>query len=372
MYDQSQDEIPVVKMSKIWMTHLGVDSDVQDAWKIATYMPYSTKMKGHLFSAKGTAPPQLETGSTKTTFMNSMNNICVYMAWAMAITETATQMTFSHYMSTQIKPKPDLHASIIMQSALTGTASLEKVAQNLGFTLKCKSFEEGDMQQATFLKGMWFRGAEASSRNGSDYVWLPLPSTTIKIGKLLKSPNVLAPRDPDPISTCARMIANSYPYVPRNYPILGPFLEKMKYLNQIEGPEPNQPFIVPLMTLNHCEFVPVGGKQEYIKYTTKVFDGSFFNQPVADPNFEQGSKRNNQRDFIAKQWLTESYQKPIASPVYTPILVDEEDMYFQIAKRYNVSYETLLETNDLIRSVESFPCYLQSEMFRILQKTDYA
>jgi len=60
------------------------------------------------------------------------------------------------------------------------------VFRKLGLDVKLKVFRNFD--QATFLKGMWYR---VDSDFG--YYWAPLPSRTIKVGKSLKNPQLLYP-----------------------------------------------------------------------------------------------------------------------------------------------------------------------------------
>lgn len=82
--------------------------------------------------------------------------------------------------------------------------------------------------QATFLKGWWMPDEEGRAR------WLPLPSQVIKLGKILTNPKEIYPREDS--DTAWRMaavsIAKGVGHVPFEYPILGPFLEKYRSLEQ--------------------------------------------------------------------------------------------------------------------------------------------
>jgi hypothetical protein len=81
----------------------------------------------------------------------------------------------------------------------------------------------------TFLKG-WF----VPSALG--FVWMPLPSMILKVGKVLTDPKkITGIKDPqEAVALTARSVALSFGSVPIEYPILGPFLYKMTQFSDKE------------------------------------------------------------------------------------------------------------------------------------------
>jgi hypothetical protein len=110
--------------------------------------------------------------------------------------------------------------------------SVSEAGQQLGF--KVKVFPRDSISQATFLKGWWLPTVDGL------YVWRPLPSALIKLGKMISDPveitsftrrgrRMRRPRQ-EAISMCALALANSYPNVRNDYPILGSFLNSLRRL----------------------------------------------------------------------------------------------------------------------------------------------
>lgn len=97
-------------------------------------------------------------------------------------------------------------------------------AASLGFKLKHRQFAEPD--QGTFLKGWW------CSCSDSRYRWLPLPSAVLKMAKILRHPRDIFPDMDDEAAyrSVLYALSSSPGYVPADYPILGPFIQKMKSL----------------------------------------------------------------------------------------------------------------------------------------------
>jgi len=315
MYDQSQDDGPL-KSSSLWMKALRIPADVQALWYDSFSKGYKSKMK-QVFRIEGETTPQLATGSTITTDMNSLNNIFMYLHWLMTLVEKAAFLDVATYdIYGQLDDAQKVNAMWKNAQMPTGEslveafhlATLPKAASELGFTLKMKVYKGNDLQQATFLKGMWVL-PYSQFDDKTNFRWMPLPSAVIKLGKLLRDPSELTPQAANPMEACAYMIAKSYSYVPPEYPILGPFLQVMLR-------EP---------------------------YYGKVRSGEF---------------------------LTESYQKPKRAD--TPLLLDIEDCKYQIKKRYKISDDQLESVTALIQSVEKLPSYIEHEVFRILMETDYS
>jgi len=138
---------------------------------------------------------------------------------------------------------------------------------------------------------------------------MPLPSATLKIGKLLRDPKILAPQAANPHQACAYMIAGSYAYVPSGYPILGPFIEVM-------AREP---------------------------YKGKI---------------------------TSKEHLTESYQKPQRPGGAIDLYI--EDAECQIMRRYDITLDEIEEVHTLIRSIETLPVYIEHPVFAKLLQVDYS
>lgn len=94
----------------------------------------------------------------------------------------------------------------------------------LGYVMKAK--QHLLWNGPTFLKGWWI-----PSVNGSA-LWYPLPSIILKLGKMLEDPRRIAKKDDfkTAVRECAFALASSPGTIPFDYPIVGPFLHKMKEL----------------------------------------------------------------------------------------------------------------------------------------------
>jgi hypothetical protein len=100
-------------------------------------------------------------------------------------------------------------------NSLQGSAA----AYDLG--LKLKEQAHARLEDATFLKG-WFIAA----REHAGVVWAPLPSQVLKISKTLRDPRLFSPvrEHVDGLKKFAYAMGRSMGTIPRDYPILGPFL----------------------------------------------------------------------------------------------------------------------------------------------------
>lgn len=89
----------------------------------------------------------------------------------------------------------------------------------LGLEAKLQKHE--DPSHATFLKGWWLPSADA-------FFWLPLPSQTIKMGKILTLPTqIFKHLDEDSAwRSAAKSMGSSYKNVPFEYPLFGPLLKR--------------------------------------------------------------------------------------------------------------------------------------------------
>jgi len=105
---------------------------------------------------------------------------------------------------------------------------LKDVFLDLG--LKAKAIYPERLADATFLRGWW-----------TTEVWVPLPSALLKLGKTLKSPNLIA-QTKDRLLALKRTawaLSQSYKNIPPDYPLLGPFLAMLKRLGSSSSLTPN-------------------------------------------------------------------------------------------------------------------------------------
>lgn len=141
-------------------------------------------------------PPQRATGAPDTTIGNTINNI------ASVIYSLMISNDFDH---------------------------LAKDQAELGLEAKLQIHDE--LSHATFLKGWWMPA-------GHKYHWLPLPSQTIKMGKILTLPTLIFKHLPEDSAwrSAAKSMGCSYQNVPHNYPLFGSLLKRYA---QLEGETKN-------------------------------------------------------------------------------------------------------------------------------------
>jgi hypothetical protein len=184
-FDHTQDQGPQ-KAAKRWMEVLGVPYwFIQMVYECCSrsYSVYHKRLV-----VKGEAGVQMPTGITMTTVLNSMSTLIMYLYY--------------------IKHRESFN--------------IEEAARRLGFTLKY--FPHSSFGHVTFLKGWWRRDIFGAN------IWMPLPSASLKIGKLLRDPETIAPRKVGAqraVELVAFALASSYGNIPNDYPIFGPFLQVM-------------------------------------------------------------------------------------------------------------------------------------------------
>jgi len=147
------------------------------------------------FKQKWKMPIQRVTGAAETSLGNSLGNL---MASVYAI--------MGFFASNRNQSVPSLIAE-------------------LGFEMKYK--ESDSILGMTFLKGSFLKD------NCDQWMWLPLPSQVLKLGKILTDPCKIFPKlnRQEAEIMCARAMALGLGTVPYNYPILGPFITKMRTLS---------------------------------------------------------------------------------------------------------------------------------------------
>jgi hypothetical protein len=152
MFDQSQSMGPLFFEYEV-LKQLGVDNEVIDVlYKCAQadYVGYSRDGL-HKFRLKKGGRPMRDTGGADTSLGNS---IVMAYAWVIALIAS------------------DYHSQFAA----------------LGIDMKLREWD--NIEQCTFLKGMWYR---VKSKKYSHY-WGPLPSRILKAGKSLKDPRTLYSR----------------------------------------------------------------------------------------------------------------------------------------------------------------------------------
>jgi hypothetical protein len=197
-FDHTQDDGPCKIFQGEVQKFLGLpDSFTRLAYECCSSGYYARR--GRLF-VKGHGGTQMPTGITVTTSYNSFSTICFWLWW-------------------------------LKNEDLT----VEQAGQQLGF--KVKYFPRLTLEQATFLKGWWMKTVD------DIYVWRPLPSACIKLGKMIRDPveithfvrngkKMKRPRD-EAIAMCAYALASSYNTVGFDYPIFGAFLDVLRRFGRV-------------------------------------------------------------------------------------------------------------------------------------------
>jgi hypothetical protein len=158
-----------------------------------TSMPFKAKVRG--FSIKGQSHVQMPTGASFTSIFGSLHN---FMLWVLAI-----------------------HLELPITEA----------CKLVGVTIKLQ--ESDDLKDVTFLRGFW------ALNKSNERVWTNMPSLSLKIGKILVDPSILAKKSlerPDPVLAAhtvwwAMMQSVKVPY---DYPILGAMRAKSETLPRAE------------------------------------------------------------------------------------------------------------------------------------------
>jgi hypothetical protein len=272
MYDQSQDDGPNIAAFQFWMRKLLVEEVF-----ITTFIDifvseyFIARRSGRNLQVKGSGGVQLATGATITTILNSLNNIFMF-CWC-------------------------------LERCKVEKMDIEKFSKELGFTTKLRLHGTA-FQRLTFLKGWW-----CPDLVHSRFLWLPLPSAVLKLGKFLRPIKFFDVKNgPNGKTVCATMTSRSYAGVPRVYPVFGPFLGVMDRFS--------------------CNTLEVG-------------EGDFVN---------------------------ENYFKPTLDCTVVLDLVLVEEM---ICERYGCSPMDLARVAFLYKSVHKLPSYVQHPLFEIMQQVDY-
>lgn len=188
-FDQSQREA-CLRGHAVWLKQCGVATFLIDLMIAICGMPYAAK--GKRLRIIGAVGAQLATGIDWTTVINSMSNLCYWLE--VFLEEIDDPVT---------------------------------VARKMGLTIKYK--ETFDVHQVTFLKGWWQYDQEEK------LCWYPLPSQVLKIGKTLREPRLFSRSRKDAkegIKNLSYAIASSFPNIPEEYPILGPFIASLRRLGK--------------------------------------------------------------------------------------------------------------------------------------------
>lgn len=184
-YDRTQGIHALVFEMKV-LHMFGMDKIVASYLLSAILSDAVYEDKSIQFSAKIKMPPQRATGGPDTTFGNTFH----------------TAVTFFQYL--YVYDNPDF-------------TDIPRFQSLFGFESKYKS--SSSFMGMTFLKGSWFPV-------GHKYIWLPLPSQAIKVGKILTNPLDIYKHcsPPEAWRKAAYSLAKGVGHIPRDYPILGDLL----------------------------------------------------------------------------------------------------------------------------------------------------
>jgi hypothetical protein len=191
--------------------------------------------------------------------------------------------------------------------AIKDGLSIEECSKRLGLNIKTNtsiSFEDG----ATFLRGWW-----VTAKNGTDKIWMNLPSLSLKIGKVFKDPAIIARKIKTSISKenlVFKAVLSSLKGMPEDYPILGSMIKLSK---RLVGQDTT---LDPLMN---------------------------------DPYIKEGH----------------------AHKAYGRGECDRKDVLRLMQIRYGLSEEDICEAEDLIDNVHDLPCFVSHPVFERMRDVDY-
>jgi hypothetical protein len=163
-------------------------------------------------------------GQAKLSFRDDWNSVELYMALMV--------QTFSGEMFTSFKNTIDIcmllfgalqgYFSGIVEEQLSMETFIQHVGRHTGFTLEGRSYKGAEECKAIdFLKGWWVP-------TGGAYEFMPLPSRILTYGKTATNFVHTTPGKKNPERSAryaAYATAKCNAVVPRDYPILGPFLD---------------------------------------------------------------------------------------------------------------------------------------------------
>lgn len=180
-------------------------------------------------------PPQRATGAPDTTIGNTINNI-ISVIYALMRSNT-----FDNIAADQAR---------------------------LG--LEAKLQRHLDPSHATFLKGWWLPCQDS-------YFWLPLPSQTIKMGKILTHPKQIFKHLPEDSAwrSAAKSMGCSYKNVPYHYPLFGALLQRYAELD-------GQSIDLSAHLANNTHKIVVDEKAEVDKYVARVYVAERYNLTYED------------------------------------------------------------------------------------------
>jgi hypothetical protein len=188
-FDHTQDDGPCKIFQSILQEYMGFPAEFTKLAYESCSSGYTAR-RGRLF-IKGHGGTQMPTGITVTTTYNSLSTAAFWIWW-------------------------------LVNPGMT----VQEAGASLGF--KVKYFPRNCLSQATFLKGWWLPTID------DHFVWRPLPSALLKLGKMIRDPVEVTSfirhgkrmkRDRvEAIKMCAYALASSYSTVGSDYPIFGDFL----------------------------------------------------------------------------------------------------------------------------------------------------
>ncbi len=198
-FDHTQDEGPTFLAAGVWLRALGCPAWFVSLLRECCSIAYKVKTKRMV--VKGEAEVQMPTGITLTTVMNSVATVL-------------NKVNYVEWLVSHPDEVPDF----------------TELGRDLGFVVKYHG--KPDVGELTFLRGWWRLDTQGA------YVWLPLPSALLKLGKILRDPVTITHvhkqgkkvqrTSEEAVKVVAWALARCYDGVPRDYPVLGEFLEVMK------------------------------------------------------------------------------------------------------------------------------------------------
>jgi hypothetical protein len=174
--------------------------------------------------------------------------------------------------------------------------ALPLVIRQFGVDVVCTVSDT--FRNRSFLRGLWWLGDDG------EFHWCYVPAMVLKLGKIGR--NV---RTQHEMRQLASGLSRSYGMVPRNMPILGPFLEKMDDLS----------------------YSPLDNEKE-----------------IQNMLWEE------------KPWMEHR-------PKVETFSLDRQYALEILEERYGITPEQVTEVEKMIREVESLPWYLGHEVFQMLQ-----
>jgi hypothetical protein len=187
-YDMTQRDVQQQQVKKI-MTAFGLPAGCIALWERLIYEEkFSLRVNNSKW--KGKRNPQQLTGIATTSVCNSILNLVATVSCHMMSTGQCDDLSQKY-------------------SKWGLSSKLNIVDPDLG---------------PTFLRG-WF----VKEYNQNFYIWMPLPSQIVKLGKTIEKPTLIAHTKDwgEAYKRCAFILANSYAHLDPAYPILGIFIQRL-------------------------------------------------------------------------------------------------------------------------------------------------